>query len=187
MRLSRRALRIAGGNKTASHEANINLVPMIDILTVLVLYLLVGSIASHLAILKLNLPAPSQPVPEKPPMALTVQVRATELNVGDANGILTTIPNTPDGYNLGALGDFLAKVKQKNPTETSVTILMEPDLTYDTLVQVMDTARVFPTLPEDAKPGVREMFPNISIGDAHTTSPAPATAPQTVVPPGSGQ
>ena len=186
MRLSRRALRIAGGTKSAHAEAHINLVPMIDILTVLVLYLLVGSIASHLSILNLNLPAPDQKPPEKPPLSLTIQVRSTEINVGDANGVLQTLPNTPDGYNLAALGDFLTKVKAKYPSETAVTILMEPDLTYDTLVQIMDTARVFPA---DAS-GVgqfREMFPNISIGDAQPTTAAPANAAPQVVPPGSGQ
>ncbi|HZP11596.1 MAG TPA: biopolymer transporter ExbD [Nevskiaceae bacterium] len=182
MRLSRRALRMAGGQRAASHEANINLVPMIDILTVLVLYLLVGSIASHLAILKLNLPAPNQPTPEKPPLSLTILVKHSELDVGDANGVLQALPNTPNGYNLAALGDFLSKVKAKNPEETSVTILMEQDLPYETLVKVMDTARVY---PEDATgtSQLREMFPNISIGDAPATSPAPANAPTAASPP----
>ncbi len=173
MRLSRRALRLAGLNRSAGSEAQINLVPMIDILTVLVLYLLVGSIASHLAVLKLALPAPDQKAPEKPPLQLTVLVKHNEIDVGDANGVLTAIPNTPDGYNLAALGDFLAKIKNKRPDETAATILMEPDLPYDTLVKVMDTVRVFPA-GESGVSNLREMFPNISIGDAPMTAPAAA-------------
>src|SRR5690242_15551610 len=98
MRLSRRALRIAGGTRSAGGEAQINLVPMIDILTVLVLYLLVGSIASHLAILNLNLPSPDQKAPETPPLAFNILVRHGEIDVGDTvNGLLQAFPNTPDG------------------------------------------------------------------------------------------
>jgi biopolymer transport protein ExbD len=185
MRLSRRALRIAGGSKTAGQEAQINLVPMIDILTVLVLYLLVGSIASHLAILKLDLPSPDQPKPEKPPLVFNILVRQSEIDVGDSvNGLLQAIPNTPDGYNYAALGDYLSRLKMKMPEQTSINILMEPDLHYETLVKVMDTARVFPA--DEAGTGqLREMFPNIAIGDAPPAAPAtsPASAPVGVAPP----
>src|ERR1044071_8109392 len=128
MRLSRRALRIAGGTRSAGHEASINLVPMIDILTVLVLYLLVGSIASHLAILNLNLPSPDQKPPEQPPLAFNILVRHSDIDVGDTvNGLLQAFPNTPDGYNYAALGDFLSKLKQKDPGQNGITILMEQD------------------------------------------------------------
>ena len=184
MRLSRRAIRLAGRNRTAGAEAQINLVPFIDILTVLVLYLLVGSIASHLAILKLNLPAPDQKPPEIPPLQLNILVRHGEIDVGDSiNGLLQAFPNTPDGYNFAALGDYLSKIKEKKPDQSSITVLMEPDLPYETLVKVMDTARVFPENEAGTGP-LREMFPNIAIGDAPpAAAPGPAAAPMPAVTP----
>ena len=185
MRLSRRALRMAGGQRAASHEANINLVPMIDILTVLVLYLLVGSIASHLAILKLNLPAPNAPAPQKPPLEFQISVQSTEIDVGDTeNGLLQKFPKLPNGeYNLAALGDFLAKLKAKNPDHTSIIVLMAQDLPYETLVNVMDTARVFPA-DESGTSQMREMFPNIAIGDAPKIDEPAAMTPAPIAIPG---
>jgi biopolymer transport protein ExbD len=178
---------MAGGHRAASHEANINLVPMIDILTVLVLYLLVGSIASHLAILKLNLPAPNQPLPTKPPLEFQIAVQSTEIDVGDTeNGLLQKLPKLPNGdYNLAALGDFLAKLKGKYPEHTSIIVLMAQDLSYETLVKVMDTARVYPA-DESGTAGLREMFPNISIGDAPNIGEPAALPPTTAPPIGSG-
>ena len=174
MRSSRRLLRELERSDLANKgEPPINLVPMIDILTVLVLYLLVGSIASHLAILNLNLPAKDQPPPEKPPLSFTILVRHNEVDVGDTvNGLLQAFPNTPDGYNYAALGDFLSKLKEKEPGQSGITILMEQDLAYEVLVKMMDTARVFPA-DESGTSQLREMFPNIAIGDA----PQPAAGP----------
>jgi hypothetical protein len=49
---------------------------------------------------------------------------------------------------------------------TVATILSGPNTTYDTLVQVMDTVRVYqlPVAPFSKA----ELFPDISIGDAPT-------------------
>ena len=186
MRLTRRALKMAGVSRSAGHEANINLVPMIDILTVLVLYLLVGSIASHLAILKLNLPAPNQPTPQKPPLEFLVSVQTAEIDVGDSeNGLLQKFPKLPNGeYNFAALGDFPSKLKAKNPEHTSIEVLMAQDLPYEVLVKVMDTARVFPADESGTGP-LREMFPNIAIGDAPKIDEPAASAPAPIPLPGS--
>ena len=44
-------------------------------------------------------------------------------------------------------------------------MLLEPDVAYDVLVQVMDTVRVA-VLPEEERMVRAELFPEISIGDA---------------------
>ena len=89
MRSVRRALRELERTELASKgEPPINLVPMIDILTVLVLYLLISTIFRHFTILQLNLPGPAQAVPaeERPPLDLKVVLRAQRLEVHDRNG-----------------------------------------------------------------------------------------------------
>ena len=45
------------------------------------------------------------------------------------------------------------------------TILLEPDVPYDVLVQVMDAVRLFEDV-QDGEPVQAELFPEISIGDA---------------------
>jgi hypothetical protein len=76
-------------------------------------------------------------------------------------------PNGEDGYDYIALADKLLELKERYPTKTDASILLEQDIAYDTLVQVMDTVRVAQEVDEDK--GVidrSDLFPNISIGDA---------------------
>lgn len=175
IRSTRRALRELERNELANRgEPAINLVPMIDILTVLVLYLLVGTIFKTFTVLQLNLPGPSQPVPvdERPPLALTVTLRKERLEVSDRNGTVKAIPNIGAAHDLASLGPLLAEIKRRVPDEDTVTLLLEPDIAYDRLVQVMDATRVFPAGSVEAKAGV-PMFPVIAIGDAPTLAAAP--------------
>jgi len=154
--------------------AQLLLVPMIDIFTVLVTFLLMTAVFSRTVILQLNLPPPQVEFKEPPPgLQLEVMVRKDELLVADRNsGPLHAVPNTAEGYNYDGLVEYLKFVKTKFPEKTEASILLEPDTAYDTLVQVMDHVRVF-----EAGEGVNtvqaELFPDISIGDA----PAPGTAP----------
>jgi biopolymer transport protein ExbD len=152
--------------------AELLLVPMIDIFTVLVTFLLMTAVFSRTVILQLNLPASQTEFKDPPPgLQLEVMVRRDLLQVADRNtGPLATIPNTAAGYNYEGLTDYLKRVKSKFPEKTDASILLESDTPYDTLVQVMDRVRVWET-----KQGLNtvqaELFPDISIGDA----PAPAT------------
>jgi biopolymer transport protein ExbD len=185
MRVSRRVLRSFLRADPVAREPAINLVPMIDILTVLVLYLLVGSIASHLAILQLKLPAPdTAPPPDQPPLALHVVVRKTVLEVADRTGMLKQFPATAEGHDLDGLSSFLGEIKERASRETAITLLVEPDVPYDTLVQVMDAVRVLPhgAVGPNAS---REMFPGISIGDAPDNGAVdPAATAQPATPAG---
>jgi biopolymer transport protein ExbD len=167
MRSSRRALRELERNELASKgEPPINLVPMIDILTTLVLYLLVGTIFKQFTVLQLNLPGPTTPAADQPPaLNLTVILRQDRLEVSDRGGTVRVIENGDGTYDLAALGTLLAEVKHKAGDEESITLLLEPEIKYDLLVQVMDTVRVFPPGSPELTQGI-PMFPAIAIGDA---------------------
>src|SRR5580658_3569738 len=125
--------------------AELLLVPMIDIFTVLVTFLLMTAVFSRTVILQLNLPASQTEFREPPPgLVLEVMVRKDLLQVSDRNsGPLATMPNTASGYDYDALTEYLKRVKAKFPEKTDATILLEPDTPYDILVQVMDRVRVF--------------------------------------------
>jgi biopolymer transport protein ExbD len=182
MRVSRRALRQFQKGEQGSTEVPINLVPMIDILTVLVLYLLVGAIATHMSILQLALPSKdaAPPPPDKESRQLVVIVRETALDIADERGPIAHIPQIAKNIpNYTALTAKLLEIKQKLPKEESIVLLLEPDIEYDMLVQVMDSVRMRPKNSEDPLGGLA-LFPNISIGDAPET-PAPtktAVAPK---------
>jgi biopolymer transport protein ExbD len=150
------------------------LVPMIDIFTVLVTFLLMTAVFSRTVILQLNLPASQTEFKEPPPgLQLEVMVRKDLLQVADRNtGPLATLPNTASGYDYDALTEYLKRVKAKFPEKTDASILLEADTPYDTLVQVMDRVRVF-EVNQGMTSVQAELFPDIAIGDA----PAPGAAP----------
>jgi biopolymer transport protein ExbD len=151
---------------------------MIDIFTVLVTFLLMTAVFSRTVILQLNLPPPNTAWKEPPPgLQLEVMVRKDLLQVADRNtGPLATFPNVASGYDYDNLTEYLKRVKAKFPDKTDASILLEQDTPYDTLVQVMDRLRVF-EVGEGVNTVQAELFPDISIGDAPSTTEAPGAAP----------
>jgi biopolymer transport protein ExbD len=147
--------------------AELLLVPMIDIFTVLVTFLLMTAVFSRTVVLQLDLPTASTQMPDLPKdLQLEVLVRHDLLEVADRNtGPLKDIPNTAQGYDFDALTDFLKMVKAKFPQKTDASVLLEKDTPYDTLVQVMDHVRVFEAT-NGFSSAQAELFPTISVGDA---------------------
>jgi biopolymer transport protein ExbD len=166
--------------------AELLLVPMIDIFTVLVTFLLMTAVFSRTVVLQLNLPAPQTEFKDPPPgLQLEVMVRKDTLMVADRNtGPLHNVPNTVTGPDYDGLTEYLKFVKTKFPEKTEASILLEPDTAYDILVQVMDHVRVF-EVGEGANTVQAELFPDISIGDAPAggmVQPPGATTPVAAAP-----
>jgi biopolymer transport protein ExbD len=170
----RRSYQIRKLERHARKPAELLLVPMIDIFTVLVTFLLMTAVFSRTVILQLNLPPPNTTWKEPPPgLQLEVMVRKDLLQVADRNtGPLATFPNNAAGYDYDALTEYLKRVKAKFPDKTDASILLEQDTPYDTLVQVMDRVRVF-EVGQGMSTVQAELFPDISIGDAPSTTEAP--------------
>lgn len=147
---------------------DINIVPMLDIFTILLFFLIFTAVFSKTNIVELNLPAQSteQPLDLPNNLELEVVVRRGSLTVQDKNsGPLNEIPNSPQGYDYAALTGFLARVKAKFPELRTATVLLERDVPYDTIVQVMDAVRSYEgTL--NGRPARGELFPLIGLGDA---------------------
>jgi biopolymer transport protein ExbD len=167
--LARRALR---NHARLRGRDDLNIVPMIDMMVILVFFLIFTAVFSKTHILELNLPAPNSSVPELPEgLQLEVIVRADRIEVADKKtGILRTIPNLPAGADLATLSQFLRAVKSRFPDKTECNVLLELDVPYDMLVQVMDTTRLFTT--DDGQWTKYELFPQISVGDAPLTGAA---------------
>jgi biopolymer transport protein ExbD len=163
--------RLVRRNHARYHQGrdDLNIVPMIDMMVILVFFLIFTAVFSKTNILQLNLPASNPAVPMDLPKGLKLEViiRPDDIVVNDRNsGPLKDLPNTATGLDLDGLSEFIRRVKSQYPDMMDATILPSPATSYDILVQVMDTVRVYqlPVAPFSKA----ELFPDISIGDAPT-------------------
>ena len=164
-------IRSQRGGRRNTETAELNITAFMNLMVILVPFLLITAVFSRLAILELNLPgSSSEPVePQEQTFQLEVIVRADKIEIGDRNqGLLGVYPNVDDGYDYDALSTKLSELKKRYPTKTDASILLEQDISYDTLVQVMDRVRVEEDL-EDESIVRTDLFPDISIGDAPVT------------------
>lgn len=161
-------IRSRRGGRNNIETAELNITAFMNLMVILVPFLLITAVFSRLAILELHLPgSSSEPAdPQELTFQLEVTVRGNEIEVGDRNvGALGIYPNKAEGYDYESLSEKLAEIKARYPTKTDVAILLESDIPYDTLVQVMDRVRVAETVEEDSILRT-DLFPDISIGDA---------------------
>jgi len=161
-------LRSRSGGRRNIDTAELNITAFMNLMVILVPFLLITAVFSRLAILELNLPGSStEPVnPQELTFQLEVIVRTGQIEVGDRNiGALGIYPNTDAGYDYAALSQKLSEIKRSYPEKTDAAILLESDISYDTLVQVMDRVRVEETI-KDRRILRSDLFPDISIGDA---------------------
>jgi len=147
--------------KAASLETDImellNLTPMMDVFTVLVVFLLITAVFTSITVMDLSVPTSAGGSASiKPNFAIEVIVRKAGLEIANGKAVEAAIPKKDGKYDLQMLSEMLVRLKAKYPEKEDATVLMEPKIEYDYLVQVMDTVRGAKT----------PLFPKISIGDA---------------------
>jgi biopolymer transport protein ExbD len=178
--------------KAKSKEApEMDVTTFLNLMVVLVPFLLASAVFSRITILELNLPmAAAANSAVKPQVTIEVIVRKSKLQIGNGKGIIASFPKVGNKYDVERLGRYLLKIKGNYPDKTDATILLEPDIEYETMVLMMDAVRslelkpktVEQTTPETPetletpetpkKPVMIadiqriELFPDMSIGDA---------------------
>lgn len=156
------------GRRPNEETAELNITAFMNLMVILVPFLLMTAVFSRLAILELNLPGSSSEPANQQNLTfqLEVTVRKDQIEVGDRNqGRFGVYKNSEDGYDYDALSEKLSEIKKRYPEKTDAAILLESDIAYDTLVQVMDRVRISQKI-EDGAIVRSDLFPDISIGDA---------------------
>jgi biopolymer transport protein ExbD len=154
------------------HEpADINITAFMNLMVILVPFLLITAVFSRITILELNLPAAANGLKhEERQFQLEIIVRENSVEIGDRNGgLIRHIPATDTGHDLTQISELLQQVKARFPEKLDATLLLEADIPYDTLVQVMDTVRVARVV-QAGSVQLAELFPEIAIGDAPASS-----------------
>ena len=145
----------------------LNITAFMNLMVVLVPFLLMTAVFSHLSILELNLPSPESSASngKKPAFDLKMVIRKKSITVLNGRSIMKKIPTRNGQHNFKLLSQILTQVKSRYENKQSITILSEANIPYDILVQAMDASRSFFTF-KDGNIIEAELFPEISIGDA---------------------
>ena len=147
----------------------LNITTFLNLMVVLVPFLLITAVFSRITIMELNLPTGqgADAGDKKPQLAVEVVVRDKGLEISNGKVVIARFPKVDGKYDLKTLSEYLLKIKAEYIDKTDATVLMEPDIEYNTLITVMDAVRVAEVVQGDnpEKQDI-ELFPNISIGDA---------------------
>jgi biopolymer transport protein TolR len=147
----------SGGGKSGkkSVNADLNLVPYIDLLTCMVSFLLITAVWSQLARLEAHQKGQGQAGEDTPPekqLKLVVVVNDEGFNVV-ADQDQQPIPKKGTEYDFEKLGTELKKLKDAHPDKGDVQVASEDQIKFEVLVRTMDTA-------------LTARFPDISLIDA---------------------
>ncbi len=141
----------------------------LNLMVVLVPFLLITAVFSRLAVVELHLPSAAAGAnTEAPPFQLEVIVRDAGLELTNGSAVIASLPKVEDAYDLNQLGEYVYSLKEQYPDANAASVLMEPDIAYDHLIQVMDTVRAvkLPTMEEGDEPVMLALFDQISVGSA---------------------
>jgi len=148
--------------------AELMLVPMIDIFTVLVTFLLMTAVFSRITILQLELPSSDASTAATPPaFRLEVIVRHEGFELTNGSKLIATIPKANGEYDLKTLSQLALSLKREYPDANDASVLLERDIQYDYLIQVMDAIRSTEE-PAPADPAVTGQAQADRSGDALT-------------------
>lgn len=140
----------------------------LNLMVVLIPFLLISAVFSRVAVMELSVPtAAAKSALNTSNFAIEVIVRKAGLEIARGSSVEATIPKKDNQYDMQTLHKALTRIKAMYPEKKDATVLMEPDIEYDHLIQVMDAVRgaeVRAQGSEEIKKVV--LFPSISIGDA---------------------
>jgi biopolymer transport protein ExbD len=143
----------------------LDMTTFMNLMVVLVPFLLITAVFSRITIVELDLPSAKSAAPTTPTFRVEVVVREAGLEIMDGVQVIAAIPKAGDEYDLSMLSEYLVAIKQEYPQKEDASVLLEPDIRYDDLIQVMDTVRGVET--HDGGQALRaDLFTAISIGDA---------------------
>jgi len=123
-------------------NADLNLVPYIDLLTCMVAFLLITAVWTQLARLSAAQKGQGQAGEETPPelqLKIVVVVNQEGFNVVVGQD-QTPIPKKGTDYDFDKLGTELKKAKDAHPDKNDIQVASEDQVVFDTLIRTMDTA-----------------------------------------------
>jgi biopolymer transport protein ExbD len=146
----------------------LDITTFLNLMVVLIPFLLISAVFSRVTIMELSVPTSAGgSAVKKPNFAIEVIVRKAGLEIANGSSVEAAIPKKDDQYDMEMLSEMLMRLKAQYPEKEDATVLMEPEIEYDYLIQIMDAVRGTEVQAEGSEEVQRmELFPDISIGDA---------------------
>ena len=158
-----------GRRARSPDNVELDITAFMNLMVILVPFLLITAVFTHLTVLDINLPTSTQgnnSTPNKKSFEVNVIMGKKYFVVSDnRNRVIKKIKTYTSGGHFKILNNVLKQVKMSYPGKTNITILSQPNSSYDSLIKTMDSVRVFNAV-ENGELVQVELFPNISIGDA---------------------
>jgi biopolymer transport protein ExbD len=140
----------------------------LNLMVVLIPFLLISAVFSRVTIMELSVPTSAGgSVVNTPNFSIEVIVREAGLEIANGFSVEAAIPKKDDEYDMEMLTEMLMRLKAKFPEKEDATVLIEPEIEYDYLIQIMDAVRGAEVQAEGSEKVEKMLlFPDISIGDA---------------------
>ena len=148
---------------------DVDVTPLLNVMVVLIAFLIFSAVFTRISIQELVLPTQGDgsSTQDVPVVTIEVIVRKNAVEIGDGKRVNTTIPNIGMKYDIHKLSEHLLKLKEMHSDKQDVTILLEPDIEYETMIHVMDAVKIAEVKkPGQVQPHKVLLFPLVSIGDA---------------------
>ena len=134
-----------GGSGGRNKSVELNLVPFIDLMSVLITFLLISAVWTQVSMIQLGAsfasPRSDETTPLKPPALEDLVLR---LDIRESGYVLYVgknvkkIPKIGEDYDKEALVADLSKVKQMYPDKGGIKMAIEDAIVYDHVVAAMD-------------------------------------------------
>ena len=149
-----------------------DLTAFLSLIVILGPFLMITAVFSRMTILELEAAASARAaIAEPDALQLQVWVREQVIEVRhQGRKEPLRIDRTPDGQENLMLAELATELKAQFPNSVQATLLLEPQISYDDLVQIMDAVRIRPSRNgDDDKP--TELFPQITLAETQVSNP----------------
>lgn len=162
-------------HKKKQEEAELDITSFMNLMIILVPVLLMSMVFNHITVLELRLPLEEELKKQdlnQDDLSLEVIVRETGFDVMLGPLPIESIAKKDQKFDLNRLSTVLQGMKKQLGRErTDIVILSEPDIDYQVLIGVIDTAKTFPAVVAVSVVDA-VLFPDVSLGDAPTLEEA---------------
>ena len=135
-----------GGSGKKSVDFQLNMVPFIDLLSVLISFLLMTSVWTQVAKIDVKQSPnqisdePQQEKPDEQKLNLTVLIKSTGYSVMAKSAVVKDIEKKGDAYDSTVLSEGLKQQRDLNPSNEELIVTCEDKIPYQEMITVMDIA-----------------------------------------------